>query len=96
MLKKSWVSRHAQFDTYLWLAEGLGLKLVLQIDADAVGKLKDRYTRRRLHRPMRAQAGKAGTGPAFLMRRARRGGEARALTRWRRQREERQATAQGG
>jgi hypothetical protein len=67
---------------------------------NAVGKLKDRYTPRRLHRPMWAQAGKAGTGPAFLMRRARLGGEARArltnisdinrkaaLTRWRRYRE---------
>jgi len=94
--------KRAQLDTYLWLTQGLGLKLVLQIDADAVGKLKDRYTPRRLHRPMRAQAGKAGTGPAFLMRRERRGGEARArltnisdinrkaaLTRWRRYRKDR-------
>jgi hypothetical protein len=47
-------TKRAQLDTYLWLLQGLGLKLVLQIDDLATAKLKDRYTPRRLKRVLTA------------------------------------------
>jgi hypothetical protein len=68
--------KRAQLETFLWLAEALGLELILRVNPQTAAKMAPRYIKRRLTRAMRP--GEASPLETFFRRLSQLGNEARS------------------